>query len=129
MVQSQREVAPDVGSLLVLESVAAVGAPVTERLEIFHERALEEHGVGVLHEPRSGFGDVDDAEDRARDAVRGQRGAAGTRFGGRVLGARRRGPDDVEVARRESAEVVPDGDVGENVGLELAVDVEGDDLG
>ena len=107
---------------------------MTERLEIFHERALEEHGVGVLHEPRSGLGDVDDAEDRARDAVRGQRGAAvaaGTRLGGRVLGARRRGPD-VEVARRESAEVVPDGDVGENVGLELAGDVgdvEGDDLG
>ena len=53
--QVKRHVAPDVGRLLVLEVIAAIGAAVALWLERLHERAFVQHRMRILDEGNAGL--------------------------------------------------------------------------
>ena len=91
------DIAPDVGSLPVTESVSTVCTCPSEMLEGCHEITAEKSCMRVLEEPNDGLRVADEPERCTNDVVCLLQIARCCSLGRRVFSAGWRNPDDVEI--------------------------------
>ena len=115
---------PNPCGLLVAEAILAV-ADVAVGQTLHHQPRLEQARLRVLHGPPPGAQVLDDLEGAKHQPIPGLQVPGALRQGPAVLGADRAGPHEVEVPQ---GRLVQFHDVAADGGLELGVQVHGNDL-